>query len=254
MQRDDERDDEQNADEPETIEQAKEPADELPREGAIDSAGFQDFADASGGKRSLGEELRALRELEAAAASDDTPLGASSVEASAIDLMFDDAGAPSSPLASGAESMSASSSTGSNAADVAAEPPPLSFLGPIKQLDDLPQHDIEHLDEETAASLVQAIRNPEKFEPGYLDRTTIRNLYSTMPSKPEEPGDTERPWYHSQLPPLRLEVTLLKYDWMVDKAIERAAGRIDRVTDQKIDAKVNSAKFELRNEIRNLLR
>jgi hypothetical protein len=217
--------------------------------GESESAKFVETADAGSEELSPIKEMAAMRE-EAAPADDAITADAHDAEASPADLAFAETDASTPSMAS--ESMSPSSSLGPDARGEATSPT-LSYLGPIQRLDDLPQDVIASLDDESAANLLAAIRNPEKFEPGYLDHTSIRELYARA-APMDEPGDPQAPWYHTPLPPVRLEVTLLSYDWMVDKAIDRAAGRIDRATDQKIDGKINSAKFELRGEIRRLLR
>jgi hypothetical protein len=253
MRRDEEQNDETGAEEPQSIERPEEIVDPSLPGGSAETAESEEGAEATGRERSLGDGLWALRE-EAAAVAGEEAVDAHGADASAAETAIDDAGPSVSQVLPGVESISASASLAAEAGDDTAPPPNLSFFGPITRLDDLPQHDIEHLDEETAANLHAAIKNPEKFEPGYLDPTTIRDLYSTMPRMRGEGGDDEAPWYHSPLPPVRLEVVLLKYDGLVDKAIERAAGRIDQVTDSKIDGKINSAKFEIRCDIRSLLR
>jgi hypothetical protein len=128
----------------------------------------------------------------------------------------------------------------------------LAYVGPIKRLNDLPQGILNHLDEVSAAKLHEAIEHPEQFPPDFLDHTSIRGLHATGPAS-GSPDDGE-PWYHSPLPPVRLEVALVKYDWMVNEAIERAANRIDQLTESKMDGKIKTAMFYLQCELRNLLR
>jgi hypothetical protein len=153
-----------------------------------------------------------------------------------------------------AESMSdgpiATSPPPSGFASQADAPPTRPYFGPITQIDDLPQTILQHLDQQSAANLQAAIRNPDA-DPDLLEQTSIRGLFST---DPRTSGDDEAPWYHTPLPPVRLEVVLVQYDWMVEKVIERAANRIDRVTESKMDSKINSAMFHLRSELRAIWR
>lgn len=256
MQRDDEREDEQDTPEQDRIDLSDESLGSSGADGAPkgDDANSQDAlapdsSEAADDAISLADELAALREAEASAEANVAPADLAA-EPPAADVT---AGETELPVAAASPATeSPRPSQGDVAEDGAETNRP--YFGPIRRLDDLPQDMIEHLDEQSAANLLAAIRNPEKFEPGFLDDTTIRNLYSTMPRERRVPGDDESPWYHSELPPVRLEVVLLKYDWMVEKVLERAAKRMDRDVDQKLDSRFRSELFHIRCEIRNLLR
>jgi hypothetical protein len=248
MARDDEQSSNEDTNQPESVELREEIAGETPPDNALETIESANLDTEGDAQPSLMDELAALREEEASAQADESAEG----ETASAAAVFGESDPPISPSSAAGSTTDQAGTAADSAANAPA--PPLSFLGPIRRLDDLPQHDIQQLDQESAGKLLAAIRNPEQFEPGYLEHTTIRNLFSTQPSNPDDPGDAEKPWYDSALPPVRLEVTLLHYDRMVDKAIDRSAGYIDHVTDQKIDGKINSAKFELRGEIRRLLR
>ena len=128
------------------------------------------------------------------------------------------------------------------------------FFGSLSQLSELPDPMIEHLDAESAANLKAAMENPEQNAPPVFDAETIRDMQAWFPRSTGTAADFETPWYHSLLPPLRLEVVLLQYDRIVAETIDRASRRIEKENDGHATSKMNEVLFQLRSEMRTLFR
>lgn len=196
-------------------------------------------------------------EKEIEATVDDEEMSDLVAELPAAGATFEQADVPISPPPVTTESTPMSVLPGGDAAD--GETPTAAssdrpYFGPIQNLNDLPQYILGELDEELAAKLQAAIEHPEQFAPGFLDHTSIQSQLASFPRATPPGGDDETPWYDSALPPLRLEVSLLKYDRMVETVIDRASRRIDRNTHGMMDSKINEVLFQLRSEIRALSR
>ena len=132
--------------------------------------------------------------------------------------------------------------------------PERPYFGPARRLSDLPHHITAALDEESAATLKAVMENPDQFDPGILDHTSIRGEYLALSRAEPGRADYEVPWFHGPLPPLRLEMILVKYDGLMERAIELAARRIDKDTDSKIDGKIRDALYTIRSEMRLMWR
>ena len=128
------------------------------------------------------------------------------------------------------------------------------FFGSLSQLSELPDHMIEHLDAESAANLKAAMENPEQSAPPVFDAETIRDMQAWFPRSTGTAADFEAPWYHSPLPPLRLEVVLLQYDRIVAETIDRASRRIEKVNEDYNNSKMRQVLFQIRSEMRTLFR
>jgi len=191
---------------------------------------------------SSGESGSALAEDLSLAGADDSTDAAEPSEL--------DAGSDPIELTHAGESVSsAGTSADPTAASLPAHPP---FLGPVTDLNDLPQPMIAELDQKAAGEMQDAINNPEKYPADHLDYTSIRGLNATgAPGEQKKDGD---PWYHRGLPPLHFEVALVGYDWMVGEAIDRAARHINELTEAKAKEKVQEAMWQLRTELSVLSR
>ena len=86
------------------------------------------------------------------------------------------------------------------------------------------------------------------------DRDVSPGAASTPVTAEGTAADFEAPWYHSPLPPLRLEVVLLQYDRIVAETIDRASRRIEKVNEDYNNSKMRQVLFQIRSEMRTLFR
>ncbi len=260
MQRDDQRNtDQKNTEEPKPLSPLQEIVETSPPEGDVEAGDSVvtpkptplPAEDEPLEAESVRDELAALDDAGEAPADADNETPDSVVEPAAADAEFDE---PDVPLAPTVVESTPVSSGGDSGEAAATAKPNRPYFGPITRLDELPPHMLQHLDEKSAANLKAVLDNPDQFDPGILDPTSIQGQYQAFPRVAGSGDDYEAPWYHQPLPPLRLELVLLKYDWIIEEVIDRAARRIDRVTDGKLDSRLNGLLFTIRNEIRSALR
>lgn len=221
-------------------------------------AALPEAPEAGDEESSAGDDLAGLDEAEGVVTTPDKDAPNETAESSAAGAVFDESDDSVSPTSPGADSTPA-------AVDSSGPAFPFSeihgrttlgrpFFGSISQLAELPDYMTEHLDAESAANLKAAMENSDQNVPVAFDQETIRDLQASFPRSTGTAADFETPWYDSALPPLRLEVVLLKYDAIVNETIDRASQRIEKATDGHVTHKINGVLFQLRSEMRALWR
>jgi hypothetical protein len=225
------------------------PSFETPGDIAASDAAVPATPGVTGHEPSLADELASMRSLDSSQAGDfedADPVASSSVVDEGIETAE-----IASPHLPPAESTPPEFSSAEPSTSSAPERP---YFGPARRLSDLPHHITAALDDESAATLKAVMENPDQFDPGILDHTSIRGEYMALSRAEPGRADYEVPWFHGPLPPLRLEMILVKYDGLIERAIELAARRIDKDTDSKIDGKIRDALYTIRSEMRLLWR